>query len=185
MLALSPKQISILNRLKYYIPALKRGKISDADGGDINLGDILVNAEEIVGTLTQAQLLALHDTPIHVVPQPGAGKAIMIDEIELFHNYSTAHYCNGGDVKIEYCGGCFIINDVDKTIVTNASSTNRIFRPNLYDLNNSDGCSKGFDIYDQANKGIDITNQCGNFTDGDVANILKYRIRYHVVLLLT
>lgn len=40
-MALSKKQIGILDRLIDYLPALRKGQIGNLDGGDIKLGTIL------------------------------------------------------------------------------------------------------------------------------------------------
>lgn len=137
---------------------------------------------EATGTLTQAQLQAI-GTPISLVAAPGAGKVIIVDELELLHTYSTTAYATGADVQFEYetTGTNWAL--VDSVFVTATASKNVVIHPSCYDLDGSTGTAEGFDMTSHANKGILVTGS--NFTNGNVANILKYRIRYHVVTLLT
>jgi hypothetical protein len=55
---LSAKQIEILNSLKYFEPALRRDQISQADGGDIDLGDILAALQAVPSAKFQSAVLA-------------------------------------------------------------------------------------------------------------------------------
>ena len=58
-------------------------------------------------TITSAQLLALNATPITVVPAPGAGLAVVPDEISLFLDFNTAAYAGiaaGEDLSLKYTG---------------------------------------------------------------------------------
>lgn len=54
-------------------------------------------------TLTQAQIQALHTTPIELIPAPGAGSAIIPMFISLYKQSATA-YGGGGEVKLLYTG---------------------------------------------------------------------------------
>ena len=79
--------------------------------------------KEVSGALTQAQILALNTTPITVVPAPGAAEAIVVDEVEIFHDYSTTQYAGGGDLEVEYTGSNEVVL-VASTILTAASDSN-------------------------------------------------------------
>ncbi len=140
-----------------------------------------VMAETTV-TLTQALLLAI-GTPVSLVAAAGAGKVIVVDEIEILHTYATAVYATGSDLSIEYETAGTDIVLVDKGLVTAAASKSVVMRPTIYDLDASTGTSEGFDVTAIANKGVQVT--ATNFTLGDAANILKIKTRYHVKTLLT
>lgn len=136
---------------------------------------------EASGTLSQANLIAMYTTPVTLIADPGTGVALIVDEVELRHTYSTTAYTGGDDVSIEYSDGTDIFL-VDKTIVTNTSSTSRILRPTIYNLDDSTGTGLGFAI--TAAKGVQITNATAVFAAGNAANTLSYRIRYHLLTLL-
>lgn len=138
--------------------------------------------KEATGTLTQANLVAI-GTPISLIAAGGAGTAHIVDEIEFFHSYSTTQYATGADVQFEYETSGDNIALVDSTAVTAATSNTFIIKPSVYDLDASTGTAKGFDITSNANKGIFVSGS--NFSNGNVANVVKWRIRYHTVTLLT
>lgn len=138
--------------------------------------------KEATGTLTQAQLLALN-TPVELVAAQGAGTVIVVDEVELFHSYSTAAYATGGDLAIEYGTSGTNILLVDSGLVTGVASKSVVVQPTVYDLDSSTGTSEGFDVTSEANKPVQITSAA--FTDGNAANVVKYAVRYHVRTLLT
>lgn len=141
--------------------------------------DVMV---ETTGTLTQANLLAIASL-VEAIPAPGAGKVIVVDEVELFHSYSTAAYAAGSDLALEYETSGDNIALVVDSFVTDTSSASKIIKPSTYNLDGSTGTAAGFDVTANANKAVKF--QATNFTDGNAANVIKWRIRYHVVTLLT
>ncbi len=137
---------------------------------------------EATGTLTQANLIAMYTTPVTLIADPAAGMGLIVDEIEFRHAYSTTVYTGGDDVSVEYSDGTDIVL-LDKTLVTAGSSTARIVKPTIYNLDDVTGTGLGFAI--TAAKGVQITNATAVFAAGNVANVLKWRIRYHLVTLIT
>jgi hypothetical protein len=164
------------------------GQVLKSDGTDAVWGTLDENNmdEDMIriasGTLTQANLLAL-STPVTLIAAPGAGKVIVVDEIELLHTYSTAAYATGSDVSIEYATSGDNIALVVDSFVTAGASANAIIKPSTYDLDGSTGTGSGFNVTANANKAVQVT--ASDFTNGNAANIVKWRIRYHVVTLLT
>lgn len=138
--------------------------------------------KEATGTLTQAQLLAI-STPIEVIAAGGAGTIHIVDEVEMLHTYSTAQYATGSDLALEYGTTGDNITLIADTFVTEAASSNKIIKPSTYNLDGSTGTGAGFDVTANANKPVQW--QASDFTNGNASNILKYRVRYHTVTLLT
>lgn len=137
---------------------------------------------EATGTLTNANLLAI-GTPIELIAAPSAGKVHIVDEIELFHDFDTAAYTGGADLQIEYATSGDNIALVADSFVTGAADQNAIIKPSTYNLDGSTGTGVGFDVTANAAKAVQVVGT--NFADGSANNIVKYRIRYHTVTLLT
>jgi hypothetical protein len=53
-------------------------------------------------TITNAQLLALYDTPIQLVPAQGAGSFIVFDRCVISYHFLTAQTTAGGAVGVQY-----------------------------------------------------------------------------------
>lgn len=140
--------------------------------------------KEATGSLTQANITGMNATPVELIAAPAAGSAIVVDEIELFHDYATAAYTSGGDVSIKYGTSGAVITLVDVAFVTGTSDINRWIRPTIYNLDASTGTATGFDILTAAATNVSITNATAAFANGNASNIIKWRIRYKVVTLL-
>lgn len=138
--------------------------------------------QEATGTITQANMLAL-STPVQLIAAGGSGTVIVVDEIEIFHDYAVAAYATGSDVAFEYETSGDNIALVVDTFFTAGADASTIIKPSTYNLDGSTGTASGFDVTANANKGIFVT--ASDFTLGDATNIFKYRIRYHLVTLLT
>lgn len=62
-------------------------------------------AQRRVVKLTSAQLLLLHTTPQVLIPAPGAGKYISVDEIIAKMTFGSAQYTGANAVEIRYTDG--------------------------------------------------------------------------------
>lgn len=153
----------------------------------VNIGDfpetVLVEA---TGTLTQANIIAMNGTPVTLIAAPGAGKVIIVDSIEWFHDYSTAVYSGGGDVTVEYETSGLDIEVFDVALVTASADDNWLFKTGgAAPYTTAAGTGSHSSLTANANKAVLITNASAVFADGNAANVLKYKIRYRVVTLLT
>lgn len=135
---------------------------------------------EATGTLTQANLQAI-GTPVVAIAAGAAGTVHVVDEVELFHDYTTTAYATGADVQLEYATSGDNIALIYDTFVTAAADASVIFKPSTYGLDGSTGTAAGFDVTANAAKAIQFTGS--NFTNGHASNIIKWRIRYHTITL--
>jgi hypothetical protein len=133
---------------------------------------------EATGEITQAQLLDLFNTPVEVIAAPGAGLYVVIEEMEILHSYSTAVYINGGILQVEYGDGTDIMS-FPATVVTGGASASFFGTPGAYQRDAAAGTG-GIDITGAINQNVRLTNIVAVFLNGDAANVLRYRIRYHV-----
>lgn len=62
-------------------------------------------AKEATIVLTSAQVLALNSTPITLVPAPGAGKYISVDEVVATVNFNSVAYTGANAVEVRYTDG--------------------------------------------------------------------------------
>ncbi len=139
---------------------------------------------EATGTLTQTNILAMNGAAVSLIAGV-TGVFLFIEFIELLHTYSTTVYAGGGVVSIQYTAST-AITEFAKTVFTGASSAAYYQRPTLYDLDNSTGTGTGLTgITALGGLGVEITCASGAFTGGNVANIVKWRIRYKAITLLT
>jgi hypothetical protein len=59
-------------------------------------------------TITTEELLALNATPIELIAAPGAGKAILVEDVQLFLDFNAAAYAGiaaGEDLALKYTDG--------------------------------------------------------------------------------
>jgi NAD/NADP transhydrogenase alpha subunit len=53
-------------------------------------------------TISNAQLLALYDTPVNLVPAQGAGSLILVDKVVVDYHFLTAQTTAGGAIAAQY-----------------------------------------------------------------------------------
>lgn len=137
-----------------------------------------VASAEVSGSISSSEVLALNGSPIEAIPAPGAGKAIIVEEIELFLDFnSTAYVADAGeDLTVQYATGGVDIatwdNDSDDILVGTADER-RLNKPTMTDV---------LDLSTIDNEAVEITIATGEVASGD--SPLKYRIKYKVVTLL-
>lgn len=154
-------------------------------GDDLDLTQTPLSfVREATGTLSQANIIAMNGAAVTLLAAPGAGKVIVIDEIEFFHDYATAVYSGGGDVTIEYATSGLDILVFDVALVTASADDNWLVKPSVSYTSSASTSSHG-SLTTSANKAVTITNATEAFADGNASNVIKYRIRYHVVTLQT
>lgn len=134
-------------------------------------------------TVSQADLTGINTTPKQLIAAPGAGKLLMVDEVEVLHTYSTAAYTTCGKVQIQYHGSTDIV-DLAASVITGASSKTYFAKPSFTEVDNSTG-STPVDLGGKANLAVDFTAATADCAAGNAANILKVRLKYRVITLQT
>lgn len=190
--ALADGQINVGNGSGVATPVTLSGDVTMTDTGVTTIAASAVTSAKLDQTvmrytssvtLTQTLLQAIHTTPVSLIAAPGSGKLIVVDEVEILHTYSTAQYATCGKLQVQYHGSSDIV-DAAATTITAAASHTFILRPNAYDVDNSTG-STPVNLDAQANLGVDVTAATADCTAGNAANVLKLRVKYRVITLLT
>ncbi len=107
-------------------------------------------------TLSSAQILALHTTPVTLVAAPGAGQYIIPHAIVVWVGYVTTPYTVSDDLSIRYVTGDDISLDAATAAVFNFSGFRKLLL--LDDIAGDDGI---------VNKGIEMYVRAGALTGGD------------------
>ena len=139
------------------------------------------------GTIANAAVKTLNVTPVTLVAAPGAGKMIVVDELQLMHDYATAAFDNvagNEDFKLQYITGNVGICAIEATGMMDQTNDEwRFAKPSIYDV---DATTAGGFVMDSAdNEGIELTITTGEIFAAAGGGAVKYRVRYHVVDLLS
>lgn len=126
-------------------------------------------------TVTAAQVKALNATPKEIVAAPGAGKALILEDAELFLDYGSAAYAgiaSNEDLQLRYTNGSGqLIATVEATgFLDLTADAYRFVRPTG-------------EITPPANAAIVLCMSTGEVITGD--SPIKVRPRYRTVTLLT
>lgn len=93
------------------------GKIKGSNG-------IVGVAERVTVTLTSAQVLALFTTPVTLIPAPGAGKSISVDEIVATVNFNSVAYTGANALELRYtnASGAKVTGDLAAAFINSAAT---------------------------------------------------------------
>lgn len=140
---------------------------------------------EVSGTLSQANIIAMNATPVTILPAASSTSAYIVESVEFFHSYSTAAYTGGGDITVQYDSGASVLMLLDVTLVTATSNLKVYAEPILYTLDAGTGTGTGFNLSAAAGKSLSISNATAAFAAGNASNVLKYKIRYKTISVLS
>lgn len=142
------------------------------DVDDLRVGEHGQIWSDAVVQLTNAQLLALRATPQTVIAAPGAGKAVIVDEVYMHLDVTTTGYTeSAANVAVEYSGGTDIVVVEATGFVDQATDQSRLQVPDYTTI-----------FTPVANEAVQLKNNgAGEWTGGNAANTLSVRIKYHIV----
>ena len=144
--------------------------LTAVDPSDISTGSITTGAyyntsliEYVTATtISNAQLLALYDTPVQLVAAQGAGTFILVDKVIIDYHYLTASTAAGGAIAAQYDstvhGGGVAVMATIAAATLNGFSANAIMTSTSVAVSQADTA-----VY---NKGIYLSNATADFTTG-------------------
>lgn len=134
----------------------------------------------ISGQLTNTQVKSM-STPIEVIPAPGAGKAIIIDQLQMFYNRVQSYTGVNGVFGLR-CGTAGPVQGVTLTttgrnFLLSSTSMSTIIKPATY---TSTATNTGLSLAFCVNKNISFRSD-GVLGGGNAGNYLAYKINYRVI----
>lgn len=123
-------------------------------------------------TLSSAQLLALDSTPITLIPAPGAGKAVFLEDYYAFLNFNSVAYTDG-TLRIKYTDAS------GTTIVTLGTWFRGAADVHILEMGKQ---SAGFGVAMTENAPVVICD-AGTLADGN--SPIKFKLRYRIIELMT
>ena len=131
-------------------------------------------------SVSNAEIQALNATPKTLIAAPGAGKLIVVQDVEFFHDFGTAAFDSiTGNPTVEYATSgvdiCTVPNDfldnvlADATYFANCGLTAAI---------------AAADVTASANKAVQLSNSNAIGVTGGATGTMKVRLTYKVVTLL-
>lgn len=105
-------------------------RVTEGIHGGVDLEEI-TKVREI--TLTAAQILALHNAPVEVIPDPGDSYAIAVDYVVASLDYGSAAYtgiADGEDIELRYTDGAGpVAAEVETSALLAATADHEQFSP--------------------------------------------------------
>lgn len=142
---------------------------------------------EATGTIAAAAVATLNATPVELIASPGAGKAVIVDEVQLFLDFGSVAYDDvgaGEDIQIEYATSGADIVQVESTgFLDAAADAHRFAKPAAYNV--AESTAGGFDLDNADDEAVQLTVLTGEVFSAAGDSPLKWKVRYHVVDLLS
>lgn len=135
-----------------------------------NLFDLFQDGPGLNVALSAANLIAMFTTPVEIIPAPGAGKYIVVEQIVLEMTRSATAFTGGGVVTFQYAAGAVVHSGSIPAAVINggAGVVHTLLAPNT--------TANGITVPE--NTAVTITNGTAAFATGTGTAIAKiwYRI---------
>ena len=132
--------------------------------------------QSLTVSLSSAQLLGMFATPVQIIPAPGAGKVIVIDNVLFSYTHVSIAYLAGGSMK-------YVYGSNTTNLVNPAVSSNNITQANSnldYEVGIRNVSYTGPGGI-AANTAVNITNDTAAFTTGN--GTAKVFIKYRIITL--
>lgn len=163
------------------LPAGSEGDVMYHNGSNWVASNFLndVLTENIIRTstvtLSSADILALNTTPKELLPAPGVGKVLILDQIVYSYTYGTTQYTGGGIIRPVWRGGT--------TAVWGTGVTGELAVALMQAASSYIGirCQSAVSIAQLENTAIDLYAATGDFATGD--GTLKVFIKYRILTL--
>lgn len=160
-----------MSALKDYSPRFGPGYGSVAPGAPASA----VSPVQTINTsLTASQIIAMGTTPITLIPTPGTGKAVIVEQIVVEINRTSTQFTSGGVLQFFYHGAT--VELMGASIA--AASVTGTAGQSIFILNPV-STSGGSVVTKEV--GVDITNATAAFATG--TGTMKVFLKYRVVTL--
>lgn len=136
--------------------------------GTVTQNSVVKNSVQVA--LTAAQIIAMGTTPVSLIAAPGAGKAIIVDDITFKMVTTATAFTGGGAVEFRYtdASGAKVSADVAAAVVTAGAGTS---------FTNVRGIEASLTAV--ANAAIVVRNPTAAFAAGTGTAVVS--IDYHIV----
>ena len=163
-------------------------KVAASDWAAGSSGATEVTVYQLKTTLTDAQIKALPTTPVEVVPAPGAGKMLLLNQVSIVYPASSvmnsydnidagATYVSviyGSDYQEEGSG---YVNDIGRLF----EQPGNIFKVKPFNIDGVDWVTIASPVENQGFFLYADNNASNNLTGGDPANTLEVTVFYSIV----
>lgn len=126
--------------------------------------------------LTPANIVAMNGAAIQILPAPGAGNVILVNQLFLDYTFNTAAYTGGGAIALQYTAGVF--SAANAATASIAASEVTAAANNIATSTGQTNIASATAI----NAGVYISNATGAFVNpGTAAGTLSVKVSYTIV----
>jgi len=124
-------------------------------------------AQHVAVTLPSAQIDTMYTTPVVLIPAPGAGMSIVVDQVLMRFTAGATQFTGGGALTVGYASGAACFTTLPAATITSASSSDTVLG------------STAANITATQNAAIQVTNATAVFAAGN--GTLTIHLWYQIV----